>query len=71
MERTVTHLPGCRWQMYIEEIYRLERIDEGIPVFPPDLKEVEQIGPDTDIRDYRGVYGTKDQRPLDGSPSRE
>lgn len=29
-ERLVTHLPGCRWNAYIFEIYRLERHAEGI-----------------------------------------
>lgn len=45
MERKVTHLPGCRWQMYIAEIYRFERDDEGIAQTPPLLKEVEDIRP--------------------------
>ncbi len=28
MERVVTHLPGCRWVVYVNEIYRLERAAE-------------------------------------------
>ena len=29
--REITHMPSCRWWIYICEIYRLERIAEAAP----------------------------------------
>ncbi len=56
MERVVTHLPGCWWAVYVNEIYRLERAAEA----EPDIK----------IRGPFGSI-TKKRLGLDGTPSGE
>lgn len=48
MEREVRHLPGCRWQAYVEEIYRLEREAEG--------GRTHISGRDIEVTDHQTVY---------------